>query len=332
MSTLPFLSPVAAYSGKVRGGTERVLGVHPGRNIRDGYTFSGRRGTEGGVVGCLGTAERGGHVEKGDGVGGEMGGVSQENDVLPMVDGSNDNSCLSSIGRGDEGLGEGDNTSTNSRKRCLVVEAPKETEAGRNREGGEGMRNERGMGVGVEMKDEHWHCLSSVSLDSNPCVMNPHQDVHMTALRHGGRNFIGNNTPLPMNNHNCQHHYPRCQDIAYYPTSTESGDMVPNMGKSSGGTLRNYSVEEAMGIKRGKTRGDPSIKKDNFVKKFDDERPANVSNGIDSSMLENVPSDMANAENYKKIKLDLKKKLDAAVVLRSLKVIHFIPHWGENGM
>eukprot|EP01084_Bolivina_argentea_P109516 195781_1 len=326
MSTLPFLSPVAAYSGKVRGGTERVMGVQPGRNNRGGYgEFFDGRSTEGVVVGCVGTVEKGRHGEKeGGGVGGRMGVVSRTNNVTAMIDGSNSNSCLSSIGYGDEGLGGGDNTSTNNRKRCLVVEVPKETEVGENWEGGEGTRNERAMGAGVEMNEEHRRCLSSLSLDSNPCIMSPHQDVHMaaaTAFQSGGNFVVGNNnTPLCMTNNNNYYRYHDLhhQDAAYYCTDMESGGMIPNRVKSPGGTLRNYSVEEAMGIKRGKTRGDPSIKKYNFITKCDDERTANVK-GIVSSSLENVPSDTEKTENDRTRKLDLKKKLDAAVVLRSLK-------------
>ncbi len=340
MSTLPFLSPVAAYAGKVRGGTEGTMGVHPGRNNRGGGEFFGGRSTEGVVVGCVRTVEKGRYGEKeGGGVGGGMGVVSGKNIVMTMIDGSNSNSCLSSIGRGDEELeGGGDNTSTNNRKRCLVVEVPKETEAEGNWEGGEGTRNERAMGLCVEMDEEHRRCLSSMSLDSNQCFMSPHQDVHIaaaTTFQSGGNFVVGNNnTPLYMNinNHNYRHHHPHRQDAAYYHTYMESDGMIPNRVKSLGGTLRNYSVEEAMGIKRGKTRGNPSIKKDNFITKCDDERTANGNKGIDSTLLENVPSDTENTENDRKRRLDLKKKLDAAVVLRSLKVIHSTPHWGENGM
>ncbi len=307
MSALPFLSPVAAYAGKVGGGTEGAMKVHSGRKNTDvsGEFFDGRSSTEG--AGYVGTVEKGGYGEKEGGV----GGASRKNAV--MSGGSN--GCLSRTGSGDRGPREGDNTVTTNRKRCLVVEMPWKTEAGENWEGGEKARNERVMGVGVEMNEEHGRYLSEMRYGSNPLFMSPHQDVHISAAvaRRGGNFPVDNsNTPLYVNDRHCQ-------DAAYYHPGMESGGMPPDWVKATCGTSQNYSVEEVMGIKSGKTRGGALVKRDNSIRKRDERRP-DVNKG-DSTLLGDIPNDATNVDNDRKRKLDLKKKIDAAVVLRSLKVI-----------
>ncbi len=323
MSTLPFLSPVAAYAGKVGGGAEGMIGAHQlMKNRGGGGEFFCRRSTEEVGVGYVERIEKGRYREKEGGGVGEMGVSPRMSNV--MVSGGN-SSPLSSIGRGDGGWGGGDNTPTVNRKRSLVVEVPREMEVGRCWDSGGGTMSEQSMGLDPEMAEEHLRRLSVMRRGSNWLFMSPHQDVHnvATSADGSGSNFVAgiNNRPLYMNDH--QHQHPHYQNAAYYPTGMESGGIMrleyPNM---TGETPRNYTVEEVMGIKRGKTRGNPSIKRDNFITKCD-ERHDDVNKGGNSLPENNIPVDSENMDNDRKRKLDLKKKLDAAVVLRSLKVI---PH------